>query len=349
MFVMPTIKVLHVLLFFLPIFYASNGYCAYNSCSLTYSTTSANTTWTVGAGTAKRQCLVQSFLNHEKKKLLQKHVVFMIGDSFDWHGCYQLRVSSTGSTSIPNVNNMQTRKCFQDNNLVVYFYRIHTIIDEKRMVQENITALLDEMAVISPDTITFGSVAWNLLALHRNYCYQHEKKTLNTKCFCNVTMMNTEACAPFNTYQLHQSVQTPWCYPSAIQGWIDEVERILFKLRQTAPFATIFVRNQPVSSSIFMGNSFCQTQVNSKIRNLVERLRDDVLRPVSPNAVTNIASYCNLLDVRSLLASSPGALGTYRDNQDARSPRDNLHYWDAKALWVDYILNTIIENTALVD
>jgi hypothetical protein len=185
------------------------------------------------------------------------------------------------------------------------------------------------------DAVLHGSFLWDLLHTHNDWCRAHrtEKSVdplLNSTCLhvsrrrlsSLETMRITEM-----TLQSWGRITVPWCNAAMLRQWKNTYLREVHALLEAFPTAALFLRTQPISSAVFLGNFRCHKPMNDYIAHVARSFQ--ITSDLSKSRVVR------LIDVYSLFAA-PNDRGV-----DHFSP-DNIHLTkEGEKIYRAFILRVI--------
>jgi hypothetical protein len=128
------------------------------------------------------------------------------------------------------------------------------------------------------DAVVYGSFLWDLLHAHNDWCQQNTKMTDPLlKATCNhVTRRKLssfeERTREMSTELILQSwerLTMPWCDAAMLRQWQRSYLQDVHAILKAFPNAALFLRTQPISSAVFLGNFRCHKPMNDYIAHIV--------------------------------------------------------------------------------
>lgn len=309
--------------------------CSFKTCHHSFDWVN-NTASVAASGTFDYNCPIADFRENKHYKSLKDYQIAYIGDSLDLQGCAYIRDYNTTNSESWTWNNSATHiHCYHDAHIEVNMLRVSGIVfsNHNSTTNPSFKAIRNWLPSLTPDVVVLSSYVWDLKAVHGQYC--GEGGATENPCLCHYKDFEKPECAKVANGQVFNRMQIPWCGPAFLSLWRSTFLELVALVQSILPRAKIFVRNQPFASALFTGNPQCLASMNALALEI-----SNTLLPAEESAGS-----CRFLDMNALMAPVTGSqLG---HNPNSRAANDGLHYWDARHMWTEYLLNTIIDNVAL--
>lgn len=297
-------------------------------------------------------CPVESFALNKNYAKLANYTVAIIGDSLDLHACFELARRqgdvAYDANGIPLPNMLKSVNgsinCYGNNTHInVKFHRIAGIMQPTGARSGHIIkSVIKFLQDTKPDAIVFSSIVHDIRNNHIVYCGTNLQNStdsalrLKRTCLCDHHHASSQECLSIISPHIYNQIEMPWCDENFVDSWRSVFTGVVKDIRAALPYASVFLRNQPFASQMQLGHQICLGSLNYIVREVTTSL-------VPHNDQCNS---CRLLDMSALLARAASKHMGYTTSIGAR---DGLHYFKAVHIWVDYMLNTIIDNAVAND
>lgn len=308
--------------------------CTFKTCHHSFNWTNSSAS-VAAPGTFEYKCPISDFRKNKHYTSLKGYQIAYVGDSFDLQGCSHLREYNTTNNETWIWNDHTSHiHCYRDAHIDVSMLRISGIVraNHNSSTMPSFSAVSQFFNVVKPDVIVVSSFAWDLKLAREHFCSEGRKE--ENPCLCIYQDFEKPQCASVANAQTFNRMQIPWCGPDFLSNWASTLFELITLVQSLVPSVKVFVRSQPFASSLFTGNPACFASMNA----LALQMSNTLLRS------DESAGSCRFLDMNALLAP---VVGTQLGHNPSTSHNDGLHYWDARHVWTEYLMNTIIDNVAV--
>lgn len=319
--------------------------CSFRQCHSAFAFRN-RTVSAIDADNDQRLCPVGNFTLNRKYEQLQNYTIAVIGDSLDLHSCFELMRRMGKLTydkdGIPMASPAQKPSkgiydCYTDEHMQVKFLRIGGMMDSTGVPRIDSGVKMSFLLATQPDAVVFSSIVHDIRNNHLTFCQKKAPPSENSvvllqrKCLCDHLKMETPECLKVSTPHVYNQIEMPWCDEDFVDSWRAIITSFVTEIRAALPDAAVFLRNQPFASQVQLGHQICLGSVNNIMREIATSL-------IPPN---ERGHSCRFLDMSALLAR---AASDHMGYTTSLAHRDGLHYFKAADIWVDYMLNLIVDN-----
>lgn len=299
--------------------------CSYKKCINTFTIINDTSYFYPNILGENQPCAVRNFTTHRNYPLQKAHKILYVGDSFDLHSCMFLQTYGSFKPAFGDRYASVDKRCFETKGVQVEMYRFSVL------VKQNASSIEAHIEQYKPQTIVFGSFAWDLKEAQEAYCAKHKNSTNERdRCLCSYIQFEKLDCHYTSRAQTFNSLAIPWCDDRFMLRWTEAFRAVVKQILTKLPSATLFLRTHPIASSLMMGNSYCLATMNAIVRQIAGEL----------SAASD--GGCRLLDMHALLARGQAYHGI--ESLEKHDKMDHLHYHAAAHLWTQYLMNSVLEN-----
>ena len=210
----------------------------------------------------------------------------------------------------------------------------------------------DKPLIEKIDAVVFGSFLWDLKHWHTSWCLKilgeatnrsevNVTESLHIE-FCKHVKLSSTSVTPNSTQSMDvetilQSwgrMTVPWCDAATLLNWQQTYFREVRALLAAFPQAVLFLRTQPISSAVFLGNEHCHGPMNAFILQVWATYQHLQLQNANG---TTIGRRVRLIAMHELFEAP-------NDNGVDHFYTDNIHLTkDGDKVYRDYVMRVLDE------